>query len=175
MKKLLAIIIVLSFITSTGMAWPFSKKEPKPQPTPAVVAKPSPTPRPTISGGRELVKEITNELKAAKEENSRLKISLDKATKEVTKAQAKTTEVQKAADALKEWGIIQQTEAQKFMEKYNNAVKRYHRLKAIAAVVAAVAGALLGAQFMASVPPPYNLGVPVGVAALFAALVWFFL
>lgn len=176
MKRILAIIIVLSFVTTTGMAWPFGKKrEPKPQPIPVAVVKPSPTPKPTIADGRQLVREIAAELKSAKEENTRLKASLDKANKEVTKAQTQTVEVQKAADALKEWGIIQQAEAQKFMEKYNNAVKRYHRLKAIAAVVAAAAGVLLGLQFMALVPPPYNLGLPIGAAALFSALVWFFL
>lgn len=174
MKKLLPIIILLSFVT-TGMAWPFGKKEPKPQPTPAAVAKTSPTPKPTISGGRELLKELSAELKAAKQENANLKNSLTRATEKVSRAEAKTVEVQKAADALKEWGIIQQAEAQKFMEKYNNAVKRYHRLKAIAAVIAAAAGVFLGLQFMALVPPPYNLGVPIGAAALFAALVWFFL
>ena len=174
MKKILPIIILLSFV-STGMAWPFGKKEPKPTPTPAAVAKPSPTPKPTISGGRELVKEIATELKAAKEENTRLKASLDKANKEVTTAQSQTLEVQKAADALKEWGIIQQAEAQKFMEKYNSAVKRYHRLKMIACIIAAAAGVFLGLQFMNLVPPPYNLGVPVGGAALFALLVWLFL
>lgn len=176
MKKLLSIFIIFCFITSTGMAWPWNKKkELKPQPTPTVVAKPSPTPKPTIADSRQLVKEIAAELRSAKEENNRLKASLERANKEVTKAQSQTAEVQKAADALKEWGIIQQAEAHKFMEKYNNAVKRYHRLKAIAAVVAAAAGVLLGLQFMALVPPPYNLGLPIGAAGLFAALVWFFL
>lgn len=175
MKKLLPIIFILSFVTSTSYAWPFGKKEPKPKPTPVAVVKPAPTPKPTISGGRELVKEIATELKAAKEENTRLKASLDKANKEVTKAQSQIVEVQKAADALKEWGIIQQAEAQKFMEKYNNAVKRYHRLKMIACIIAAAAGVFLGLQFMNLAPPPYNFGVPVGAAALFAALVWFFL
>lgn len=172
MKKLLPILLLLCFM-STGMAWPFGKKEPKPTPTPAAVAKP--TPKPTISGSREIVKQIAAELKAAQEENSKLKISLDKALNKVKTAESQTVEVQKSADALKEWGIIQQAEAQKFMEKYNNAVKRYHRLKAIAAVIAAAVGVMLGLQFMSLVPPPYNLGIPVGGAALFASLVWFFL
>lgn len=173
MKKILSIIIVLSFVTSTSFAWPFGKKQPKPTPTPVAVAKP--TLKPTIQDGRQLVKELSTELKTAKVENSNLKNSLAKASEQVKQAELKTIEVQKAADALKEWGIIQQAEAQKFMEKYNKAVKRYHRLKMIAALIAAAVGVLLGLQFMNLAPPPYNLGVPVGAAALFAALVWFFL
>jgi hypothetical protein len=174
MKKLIPFIILLCFC-STGLAWPFGKKEPKPKSTPVAVAKPSPTPKPTISGGRELLRELSAELKAAKQENQNLKASLQRATDKVTRAEAKTLEVQKAADALKEWGIIQQAEAQKFMQKYNDAVKRYHRLKVIAAIIAAAGGVLLGLQFMALVPPPYNLGIPIGGAALFALLVWLFL
>jgi len=175
MKKILSILIILSFITTSAMAWPFGKKEPKPQPTPVATPKPSPTPKPTIAGSREIVKEIANELKSAKEENTRLKTSLDKAQQQVSQAEARTVDVQKSADALKEWGIIQQAEAQKFMEKYNKAVKRYHRLKMIACIIAAAAGVFLGLQFMNLIPPPYNLGVPVGGAGLFALLVWLFL
>jgi hypothetical protein len=160
-------------LTTTTQAWPFGKKQPKPQPTPVAVAKP--TPKPTISEGRELVKGIAAELKAAKEENTKLKASLDKAVQQTKTAEAKTVEVQKSADALKEWGVIQQAEAQKFMEKYNKAVKRYHRLKIIAAVIAAAVGVLVGLQFMNLAPPPYNLGVPTGGALLFASLVWFLL
>ena len=175
MKKLFSILIVLSFVATSAMAWPFGKKEPKSTSisTPAAVAKP--TPKPTIQDGRELVKGIAAELKAAKEENVKLKASLDKAVQQTNAAEAKTLEVQKSADALKEWGMIQQAEAQKFMEKYNAAVKRYHRLKLIACIIAAAGGVFLGLQFMNLAPPPYNFGVPVGLAALFAALVWFFL
>lgn len=168
MKYILTLLFIL-FFTTTGQAWPFGKKEPKPTPTPTVVKKP------TVQDGRQLVKELSVELRSAKEENSKLKNSLSKASEQIKQAEAKTFEVQKAADALKEWGIIQQAEAQKFMEKYNKAVKRYHRLKMIAALIAAAGGVLLGLQFMNLAPPPYNLGVPVGAAALFAALVWFFL
>ena len=172
MKKILPLVLLLCFI-STGMTWPFGKKEPKPKAVSSAVVKS--TKPATVSDGREIVKQIAAELKAAKEENSKLKNSLNKALSEVKTAESQTVEVQKSADALREWGIIQQAEAQKFMEKYNNAVKRYHRLKAIAAVIAAAVGVMLGLQFMALVPPPYNLGIPVGGAALFASLVWFFL
>lgn len=178
MKKLLPFIILLSFV-STGMAWPFGKKVPKAKPVPVAVdktvVKPVTTTKPTVAEGRELLKELSAELKTAKQENANLKSSLARATDKVSRAEAKTMEVQKAADTLKEWGIIQQAEAQKFMEKYNNAVKRYHRLKMIAALIAAAAGVFIGLQFMNLVPPPYNLGVPFGAAGLFAALVWFFL
>jgi len=174
MNNYLALLIFVS-MSSSSMAWPFSKKEPKAQPTPVATAKPTPTPKPTIGGGRELIRQISEELKSAKEENTKLKISLDKALNQVKTAENKTLEVQKSADALKEWGIIQQAEAQKFIEKYNNAVKRYHRLKLLAAIIAAAGGVLLGLQFMNLAPPPYNFGVPVGAAALFAAIVWFFL
>ena len=175
MKKILTTLLILSFVSTSAMAWPFGKKEAKPKSTPIPVAVAKPTPKPTIAGGREIVKEIGTELKAAKAENAKLKTSLDKALEQVKVAETKTFEVQKSADALKEWGIIQQAEAQKFMKRYNDAVKRYHRLKMIAALIAAAVGVLLGLQFMALVPPPYNLGVPIGGAALFAALVWFFL
>lgn len=173
MKKIIYTLAIISLMTTQGMAWPFKKKEPKPQPTPSVVAKPAP--KPTLREGREIVKEIASELKAAKEENGRLKNSLAAATKKVQQAEAKTIEVQKSADTLKEWGIQQQIEAQKYFQKFTDTLKRYHKLKLIAALIAAAGGILLGLQFMNLVPPPYNLGVPIGAAVLFGALVWLFL
>lgn len=173
MKKIFFIIIVLSFVTSTTQAWPWNKPKPKPSPTPVQVEVKKDTA--TIGNARQLIKELNAELQNAKTQNLKLKDNLERANAKAASAEQETVKVQQAADALKEWGIIQQAEAQKFMEKYNKAVKRYHRLKAIAAVVAAAAGVLLGLQFMALVPPPYNLGLPIGAAALFAALVWFLL
>ena len=96
MKKLLTTLLVLSFASTSAMAWPFGKKEPKPTPTPAAVAKP--TPKPTISGGREIVKEIGTELKSAKEENAKLKASLDRALGQVKTAEAQTVVVQQQAE-----------------------------------------------------------------------------
>jgi ElaB/YqjD/DUF883 family membrane-anchored ribosome-binding protein len=172
MKKILPIIILICLI-STGYTWPFKKKEIKPttQQSQTEVVKV----KPTIQDGRNLVKEISAELKVAKDENIKLKNNLEKATQKLQQAELKIQEVQKAADSLKQWGIEQQAEAQKYFDKYTKAVKRYHRLKWIAAIIAAAVGVLLGLQFMNLAPPPYNLGVPVGAAALFAALVWFFL
>jgi hypothetical protein len=174
MKNLLPFLILFCFVT-TGMAWPWNKKEVKPKPTPTVVAKPSPTPKPTIQEGRLIAREIAAELRSAKEENTKLKNSLAIANANVKKGFDEIVKLNNDITNLKEWGINQQLEAQKYQEKYTKAVKRYHRLKLIAALIAAAGGVLLGLQFMNLVPPPYNLGVPVGGAALFAALVWFLL
>lgn len=168
MKKILPLFLLLT-LTTTGLSWPWDKKETTLSPIPTA------TPKPTISEGRELIKKIGAELQTAKQENVKLKDSLTKASQRVVDAEAKTAVVQQQADNLKEWGNVQQAEAHKFMKKYNDAVKRYHRLKMIAAIIAAAVGVLLGLQFMNLAPPPYNFGVPVGAATLFAGMVWFFL
>jgi len=174
MKKTFFILIILSFVTSTSFAWPWDKKsQPKPTPTPVQVeVKKDPA---TIGNARQLVKELNAELQNAKAQNLKLKDNLERANAKAASAEQETIKVQQAADKLKEWGIVQQAEKFKWMEKYEKAVKRYHRLKMIAAIIAAAAGVFLGLQFMNLVPPPYNLGVPVGGAALFALLVWMFL
>jgi hypothetical protein len=172
MKKILPIFILICLI-STGYTWPFGKKQPKPTPQPSQVEVVKN--KPTLQDGRNLIKEISAELKTAKEANIKLKNNLNTAVQKLQQAELKTQEVQKAADNLKIWGIEQQAEAQKYFDKYTNTVKRYHKLKLIAALIAAAGGVLLGLQFMNLVPPPYNLGIPVGAATLFAALVWLFL
>jgi Skp family chaperone for outer membrane proteins len=173
MKKLLTIIFILSFVSS-GMAWPWDKKPvAKPE-----IKKPAPVKVETGSSlqqAKQVIKELNAELNAAKSENAKLKINLENANKKVNEAKSNTAIVQKQADALKEWGIQKQQEAFKWLEKYNNAIKRYHRLKWIAAIIAAAGGILLGLQFMSFVPPPYNLLVPIGGAGLFASLIWIFL
>lgn len=174
MKKLILFLISFCIIASTGLAWPFGKRpQPTSSPTPTQVeVKKDPA---TIGNARGLVKELNTELQIAKEQNAKLKDSLDKANAKAASAEQETIKVQQDADKLKEWGIVQQAEKFTWMEKYEKAVKRYHRLKLIAAIIAAAAGVFLGLQFMNLVPPPYNLGVPVGGAALFALLVWMFL
>lgn len=171
MKKLIPLFIFLALAcTSYGQFW---KPKPKatPKPTPVVVEK-TKTP---IQDAKQIVKELTAELNVAKTENSKLKENLNQANENVKKGFLEITKLNEDIKTLKEWGVIQQAEAQKWLQKYNNAVKRYHRLKLIAAIIAAAGGVLLGLQFMNLAPPPYNLGIPVGGAALFAALVWLFL
>lgn len=171
MKKLL-LFILLVLLPATGFCWPFSKPKPTPSPTPTIVKVEEPV---TPAKGKGLLDQLKSELLAAKEQNKNLQESLKKGQEQLTIANSKVTELQKGIDDLTEWGVVQQAEKHKYIAKYESTVKKYHRLKAIAALIAAAVGVLLGLQFMNLAPPPYNLGVPVGAAALFAALVWFFL
>jgi len=177
MKTTILTLLTLLVLAVPSQAQLFKFGKPKPTPTPVpqaeVVVKPENTT--SVQEARKIIRELNVELTAAKSENANLKQNLDDATKKVLSAEKSTLEVQRNADALKEWGIIQQAEAQRFMERYNNAVKRYHRLKIIAAVIAGLGGILFGMQFMALTPPPYNLFTPVLFSGAFAALVWFFL
>ena len=170
MKKLLLIILLVLPVTSFGQFW---KPKPKatPKPTPVLVEK-SKTP---IQDAKQIVKELQSELKVAKDENEKLKQNLNEANTNVKNGFIQIDKLNKDISTLKEWGVVQQAEAQKWLEKYTNAIKRYHRLKWIAALIAAAGGVLLGLQIMGFVPPPYNLLVPIGGAGFFGALVWFFL
>jgi polyhydroxyalkanoate synthesis regulator phasin len=170
MKKLLLIILLVLPVTSFGQFWK-PKPKAKPSPTPVLVEK-SKTP---VQDAKQIVKELQGELKVAKDENAKLKNNLSNAQNELNNSFTQIDKLKKDIDTLKEWGVVQQAEAQKWLEKYTNAIKRYHRLKWIAALIAAAGGVLLGLQIMGFVPPPYNLLVPIGGAGFFGALVWFFL
>ena len=176
MKKLLPIIIILC-LASSALAWPWNKKEKKE----VVTTKPVATKvvqtnsKTSVQEAQEIIKELSSELKSAKSENARLKNNLVNANSKIAEAVNNVSVVQKQADALKDWGVEQQQEAFKWFEKYTDTVKRYHRLKWIAALIGAAGGVLLGLQFMAFIPPPYNLLVPIGGAGLFATLIWMFL
>lgn len=171
MKKIIPFILLLVFINTGYSQFNWFKPKPKESPTPVVVEK-SKSP---IQDAKQIVKELQSELKVAKNENVKLKNSLSSAKNDLSKSLVQVDKLKKDIDTLKEWGVIQQAEAQKWLEKYNNAVKRYHKLKWIAALVAAAAGVLLGMQFMNLAPPPYNLLVPIGSAGLFGTLIWIFL
>jgi len=177
MKRLTLILIMLFAVVGTSNAQLFKFGKPKPTPTPVPVAEVVQKPEnPTsVQQARQVIKELNAELTSARVENEKLKLNLEDAGRRVADAEQGTLNVQKQADALREWGIIQQAEAHRFIERYNNAVKRYHRLKIIAAVIASLGGVLLGVQFMALTPPPYNLFIPVIFSGIFAALVWFLL
>lgn len=179
MKKLLIIIFALS-LTSTGMAWPWDKR-PATKPEvkkPAVVKVESATSGSSIQQAKQVIKELNAELQSAKTENTKLKINLANANKKVADTETNLATVQKQADLLKEWGIQKQNEAFQWLEKYTKAVKRYHRLKMIAAVVAGLFGAMLGMWAMRFVPPiyaAYALALPIAGAGLAAGALWMFL
>jgi flagellar motor protein MotB len=172
MKKLVPIVLLL-ILTSTGYSqFNWFKPKPKAQPTPVAVVQKSKSP---VQDAKQIVKELQSELRVAKSENAKLKDSLSKANGNLKDSFLQIDKLKKDIDALKEWGVVQQAEAQKWLEKYTNAIKRYHRLKWIAAIIAGAVGVLLGLQIMSFVPPPYSLLVPIGGAGLFATLVWVFL
>jgi hypothetical protein len=176
MKKFLIILTILFLVTSSSMAlnWPWQKKsQPKPTPIPAQVEKKKEPA--TINNARQIVKELNVELQKAKVQNTKLKDNLERANSKILSAELETKKVQEAADKLKEWGVAQQSEKFKWIEKYEKLAKKYKLLKTIAVIIAAAVGVFLGLQFMALVPPPYNLAVPIGGAGLFAILIGIFL
>lgn len=176
MKKLLTIVFILS-IVSSGMAWPWDKKpEVKLEAEkPKVVKVESGS---SLQQAKQVIRELNSELQSAKSENAKLKTNLANADKKVADAEANLSTVQKQADLLKEWGIQKQNEAFQWLEKYTKAVKRYHRLKMIAAVVAGLFGAMLGMWTMRFVPPiyaAYAMALPIAGAGLAAGALWIFL
>lgn len=173
MKKILPLILILT-MTSTGFCWPFGKKNPQPKPSPTPVVSVT---KATPSSGKNILEQLKSELIGAKKSNASLQSSLEKAKAEIEKAKEETVAAQKAADALKEWGIIQQAEAQKYFEKYTATIKRYHKLKNIAAIVAGAFGAMLGMWCMRLVPPvyaAYAFTLPIAGAILAFGAVWMF-
>jgi len=173
MKKLIPIVLLL-ILSSTGYSqfnWFKPKPKASPVPVQAVVEK-SKNP---VQDEKQNVKELQAELGVAKSENVKLKNNLANANANLKDSFLQIDKLKKDIDALKEWGVIQQAEVQRWLEKYTNAIKRYHRLKWIAAIIAGAVGVLLGLQIMSFVPPPYSLLVPIGGAGLFATLVWVFL
>jgi hypothetical protein len=171
MKRTVTFIIFIILANTSYAQFGFFKPKPKPSPTPVVEEK-SDNP---IQDAKKIIQELKFELNSVKSENEKLKNNLANANSNVKKGFEDVAKLNKDIDALKQWGVIQQAEAQRWLERYNKAVKRYHKLKWIASIIAAGGGILLGLKFMGFVPPPYNILVPIGGAGLFGALVWIFL
>jgi VIT1/CCC1 family predicted Fe2+/Mn2+ transporter len=170
MKNILPLIILLS-LSTTGFSQ-FWKSKPAPKPTPVAVVKPP------IQEAKNVVKELNLELQQAKNANTVLKEKLVVAENKVKEAEVNTEQVQKNADALKNWGIEQQNQAFRWMEKHTSTLKKYHRLKNIAAIVAGLFGAMLGMFCMRFVPPvyaAYAFTLPIAGAVLAFSAVWVFL
>jgi hypothetical protein len=171
MKKIITFIIFIILANTGYSQFGLFKPKPKPSPTPVVEVK-SDNP---IQDAKKIIQELKFELNSVKSENEKLKTNLVNANNSVKKGFDDIGKLNKDIDALKKWGVIQQAEAQRWLERYNKAVKRYHKLKWIASIIAAGGGILLGLRFMAFVPPPYNILLPIGGAGLFGILVWIFL
>jgi len=172
MKKIITLLFISTFVASTGFAWPF-KKDPNPQPTPTKTEIIQPAPSP--STGKGLLNDLKKELTDARAKNKELGEALNRAKTELVTSNTKVKELEKGIKDLTDWGASWQAKANKYYEQYTKAVKKYHRLKFIAACIAAVGGVFLGLQLMNLAPPPYNFGVPVGAAALFFMLAWLLL
>lgn len=175
MKTILSLLILILLSTSSfGQFWkPKPKATPKPTPV-AVVSTNAPS---SIQQAKAVIKELNDELKSAKASNADLKTKLDAANAKVKEAEINTQQVQKNADALKNWGIEQQNQAFEWMEKHTATLKRYHKLKNIAAIVAGLFGAMLGMYCMRLVPPvyaAYAFTLPIAGAILAFGGVWLF-
>jgi hypothetical protein len=177
--KNLTILITLLILTSSSFAGYWNSK-PKPTPTPVIVTKTISSPSTTNSSLQEaksVIKELNNELNSTKSLNNDLKTKLNAATAKIKETELNTQQVQKNADALKAWGIEQQDQAFQWMDKYTKTIKRYHRLKNIAAIVAGLFGAMLGMYCMRLVPPvyaAYAFALPIAGAVLAFGAVWMF-
>lgn len=175
MKTILSIIILLTIsTTSFGQFW---KSKPKPSPTPVPVTKTVSKSNNPLQEAKSVIKELNSELSLAKTTNAELKNKLVTATNKVKEAEINTQQVQKNADALKAWGVEQQNQAFEWMDKYTKTIKRYHRLKNIAAIVAGLFGAMLGMYCMRLVPPvyaAYAFALPIAGAILAFSGVWLF-
>ena len=173
--KILTIIIFLSLASSGYSQFWKSKRKSVSAPVAENVVKSENTN--SIKEAREVIKELNTELKVAKEENSKLKLNLENANKKVLEAEKNSAILQKNADALKNWGIEQQNQAFQWMEKHTSTLKRYHKLKNIAAIVAGLFGAMLGMYCMRLVPPvyaAYAFALPIAGAVLAFGAVWMF-
>lgn len=177
MKNLLPLIILIAIsTTSFGQFW---KPKPKVKPTPAPVSVTNSVvlPSNSLQEAKVVIKELNAELTSAKTSNTDLKNKLDIANNKVKEAEINTQQVQKNADSLKAWGIEQQNQAFQWMDKYTSTVKRYHKLKNVAAIVAALFGAMLGMYCMRLVPPvyaAYAFALPIAGAILAFGGVWLF-
>ena len=175
MKIILSLLILTLLSTSSfGQFW---KAKPKATPKPTPVAVVSTNAPSSVQQAKAVIKELNEELKSAKASNTELKTKLDAANAKVKEAEINTQQVQKNADTLKNWGIEQQNQAFEWMEKHTATLKKYHRLKNIAAIVAGLFGAMLGMFCMRLVPPvyaAYAFALPIAGAVMAFGAVWMF-
>jgi len=172
MKKIITFLIIL-FVSLHGayaFPWPFAKKDSKPKTT--VVVEKKVEQKPTLSSGRDILKQLKSELVSAKDENLKLKATIKRLNDEAIKAKNEAIKVQLEVIELEKWAAVKQAVAEKYKNQYEQTLKRYHRLKMLVTFLIGGVGVFVGLQLMSLVPPPYNLGVPVVGGLLFAILSW---
>ncbi len=131
----------------------------------------------TISQARSIIKELNTELQDAKRENTVLQTRLNNANDRVLEAEKNTNQVQKNADALRDWGIDQQNQAFEWMSKHTKTLQKYHRLKTVASIVGGIFGLMFGIFCMRFVPPvyaAYAFALPIACTVIAAGWVWVF-
>jgi septal ring factor EnvC (AmiA/AmiB activator) len=131
----------------------------------------------TIAQARSIIKELNTELQDAKRENTVLQTRLNNANDRVLEAEKNTHQVQKNADALRDWGIDQQNQAFEWMSKHTKTLQKYHRLKTVASIVGGIFGLMFGIFCMRFVPPvyaAYAFALPIACTVIAAGWVWVF-
>jgi predicted PurR-regulated permease PerM len=131
----------------------------------------------TIAQARSIIKELNTELQDAKRENTVLQTRLNNANDRVLEAEKNTNQVQKNADALRDWGIDQQNQAFEWMAKHTKTLQKYHRLKTVASIVGGIFGLMFGIFCMRFVPPvyaAYAFALPIACTVIAAGWVWVF-
>jgi septal ring factor EnvC (AmiA/AmiB activator) len=131
----------------------------------------------TIAQARSIIKELNTELQDAKRENTVLQTRLNNANDRVLEAEKNTNQVQKNADALRDWGIDQQNQAFEWMSKHTKTLQKYHRLKTVASIVGGIFGLMFGIFCMRFVPPvyaAYAFALPIACTVIAAGWVWVF-
>lgn len=131
----------------------------------------------TITQARVLIQELNTELQNAKRENTVLQTRLSNANDRVLEAESNTNQVQRNADALRDWGVEQQNQAFEWMSKHTKTLQRYHRLKTVASIVGGIFGFIFGIWCMRFVPPvyaSYAFALPIACTLISAGWVWIF-
>lgn len=141
------------------------------------VTKPSTT-SVALQEAKSIIGQLNTELNDAKKSNGNLTIKLNETNQKLQNSQKEISILEQKIKDLTSWGIKQQEEAFKWMEKHDKAIKRYHLLKNIAASVAALFGFILGLNLMRFVPPVYAgyaYALPLIGGVLAFTGIWMFL
>jgi hypothetical protein len=132
----------------------------------------------TLQQARALINEMNVELNTAKKNSESLKVKLDTAETNLTTANKQVNTLQKEITILRTWGIEQQKSALQWMEKHDKMQKRYHFLKNVTGIIAAIYGFTFGIWCMRYVPPiyaAYAFALPIITAVIAFFGVWLIL